>query len=380
MRDGRNLWPFIGTRIAPHGLCIWTTGSLDVAGSVLRRCIHAEKDRSPSYPSFAPTPVILNHGNHGFSHAILLGEIYECGDMLVACLGEVLVAADCDLGVTTDHATPHGFRVTNERWKRGACVSFTFVEKVAIARSWGPVFLRPPIDTDDRALTFALRGSSLPQSSPQVNALWRQRTDQWGFILQHNYSGMWKATCTCTRASWSEVANVTPPSPPPPPSPQAELVPSTNEPRAAPDPQTSDFFAAPKHVSHAAVPAATQESPFPSTTPPQRSEFPASVMLELPRVSARPGASSWDANLPLKTRTLTHTSNYWWPSCGARIGAGGGMMSTLRGQGLAWGPATCMRSSQGRQTPQHECLPAARRACCSSQFSRDTCAAGRLEL
>ena len=243
-------------------------------------CIHAEKDRSPSYPSFAPTPVILNHGNHGFSHAILLGEIYECGDMLVACLGEVLVAADCDLGVTTDHATPHGFRVTNERWKRGACVSFTFVEKVAIARSWGPVFLRPPIDTDDRALTFALRGSSLPQSSPQVNALWRQRTDQWGFILQHNYSGMWKATCTCTRASWSEVANVTPPSPPPPPSPQAELVPSTNEPRAAPDPQTSDFFAAPKHVSHAAVPAATQESPFPSTTPPQRSEFPASVMLE----------------------------------------------------------------------------------------------------
>ena len=111
------------------------------------------------------------------------------------------VATDCGLGVTTEHPTKVGFRVTMHNWAKGAAVRWEFDSSVELLKHWGPVRAMPQNPGEEAALTFRLKGEKLP--SLRRNRTHSHRTDQWGFVLTKPYEGRWRQSCSM---------------PPPPPS------------------------------------------------------------------------------------------------------------------------------------------------------------------
>jgi len=121
------------------------------------------------------------------------------------------VEASCELGVSTDHPTPAGFRVTVERWQAGATLFWHFDETVEVAQTWGPIRIIKP---KGATLALSLRAAeSLPHRA-------NGRTDQFGFQLAASYSAPFEVSCK---------ADPFPPRPPPPPPPPGA-------PRAPPPP------------------------------------------------------------------------------------------------------------------------------------------------
>lgn len=104
------------------------------------------------------------------------------------------VVAECGLGVTTEHPTKAGFRVTMRAWAKAATVQWQFDGPVELLKHWGPV--RPlPQEADGQAtLAFRLKGEKLP-SMRRNRTQHAHRTDQWGFVLAEPYTGRWRQSC-----------------------------------------------------------------------------------------------------------------------------------------------------------------------------------------
>jgi hypothetical protein len=125
-------------------------------------------------------------------------------------------AEGCALGVTTQHPTGAGFRVTMRRWSRGATLRWQFDEPVALLQHWGSVRPLPQTAGDMSSLSFSLRGEHVPKMRHNHS----QRTDHWGFVLAQPYAGRWRTTCSLVQhkhAAPHDSQVYAPPLPPPPP-------------------------------------------------------------------------------------------------------------------------------------------------------------------
>lgn len=105
--------------------------------------------------------------------------------------GGAQAAEECSLGVTAEHPTEVGFRVTMRRWVRGATIRWYFDAPVTLEKKWGPVKPMNHETQHERSthLTFMLRHAPAPKTSNS------RRTDQWGFVLAEGYSGHWRVSC-----------------------------------------------------------------------------------------------------------------------------------------------------------------------------------------
>merc|ERR1719440_525150 len=92
------------------------------------------------------------------------------------------LAEDCSLGITTEHPTKVGFRVTMRSWAKGATLRWTFDEPVELQKHWGSVRAMPQDSSSTTVLAFRLKGEKLP--SLRRNNTRARRTDQWGFVLE----------------------------------------------------------------------------------------------------------------------------------------------------------------------------------------------------
>ena len=108
-------------------------------------------------------------------------------------------ADECGLGVSTEHPTKAGFRITMHRWAKGATLKWQFDTPVEMHKHWGPVRPLPQGEGDPATLTFRLKGEKLP--SLRGNANNTRRTDQWGFVLSQPFSGRWRTFCTLPTGS-----------------------------------------------------------------------------------------------------------------------------------------------------------------------------------
>ncbi|KAL1495913.1 hypothetical protein AB1Y20_014556 [Prymnesium parvum] len=117
----------------------------------------------------------------------------------------------CELGITTEHATPTGFRVAVERWATGPRLEWHFDAPVEVARVWGKARVVQP-----RGTTVAFALGEPPTADELKASLSRAsldgRRDQWGFVLTHPYSGAWRTSCTSS-TPLGDATGVAPPSP-----------------------------------------------------------------------------------------------------------------------------------------------------------------------
>lgn len=113
------------------------------------------------------------------------------------------VADECGLGVSTEHPTKAGFRITMKKWAKGATLKWQFDTPVELQKHWGPVKPLPQAEGADVAtLAFRLKGEKLP--SLRRNGNHTRRTDQWGFVLTEPFAGRWRTFCTLAPAASDE--------------------------------------------------------------------------------------------------------------------------------------------------------------------------------
>ena len=104
----------------------------------------------------------------------------------------------CALGLSTQHPTAVGFRVTMHAWRRGTTVHYHFDAPVRLRKAWGPVsaiehYMGAAAHTPARtSLAFRLDGEQMPFAGRRRNLT---RTDHWGFALLQPYTGRFHATC-----------------------------------------------------------------------------------------------------------------------------------------------------------------------------------------